>query len=333
MKNTIRGAVAVAAALAAFVPFSALAGGRRVHAADQVLQDNVRQTAGGLEFVDADGIPWSLVTSTDDPVISNRGSGSFHPASAAEVERALNQVSLAAVAALDCDIFLLPYPRRDLLPSSAGRHAIYVSPGVYDYAAGPLHMVVVHEMGHVVQQQALPDADTAGWQRYRELRGLTDPARYNATAAHRDRPHEIFAEDFRFLFGGAQANYSGTIENPDLCLPDDVPGLREFFEEIVAGRDSRLAAVPPSLAAWPSPFRLRATLCFTLPRAESGARVDILDVSGRLVRSFETAADGGEHLLSWDGLDATGSPAPSGTYFARLAAGQQRAACRLILAR
>jgi hypothetical protein len=43
------------------------------------------------------------------------------------------------------------------------------------------------------------------------LRGL-DASRYQANAVHALRPHEVWAEDFRALFGGAIATSNGTIE-------------------------------------------------------------------------------------------------------------------------
>ena len=60
-------------------------------------------------------------------------------------------------------------------------------------------------------QCRIPD-DADGWTRYRALRGIGGASVCNASAPHADRPHEIFAEDFR-PFGGDLANYSGTIEN------------------------------------------------------------------------------------------------------------------------
>jgi hypothetical protein len=71
-------------------------------------------------------------------------------------------------------------------------------------------------------------------------------------------------------------------------------------------------------AARPNPFRERAELLLSLPRAQ---RVDlaIYDVMGRQVR---TIVDGkrlaaGEHRLAWDGRRNDGAAAGAGVYFVR----------------
>ncbi|MFN0150055.1 MAG: FlgD immunoglobulin-like domain containing protein [bacterium] len=83
----------------------------------------------------------------------------------------------------------------------------------------------------------------------------------------------------------------------------------------------------------PNPFRDTSTFSFTLP--EPGrARVDVFDVSGRLVR---TVADGarasGAHSVVWDGRDASGRDVGAGVYFYRLAAGASTRTTRTVLAR
>jgi hypothetical protein len=56
-------------------------------------------------------------------------------------------------------------------------------------------------------------------------------------------------------------------------------------------------------------------------RAPEGARVavEVISVSGRLVKRFDLTGDGGEHLVSWNGTDAEGARVPAGMYFYRLA--------------
>ena len=51
-------------------------------------------------------------------------------------------------------------------------------------------------------QARLTEADTQVI--YLPLRGITDLNVYSDAAPHADRPHEIFAEDFRALFGNAE---------------------------------------------------------------------------------------------------------------------------------
>jgi hypothetical protein len=92
-------------------------------------------------------------------------------------------------------------------------------------------------------------------------------------------------------------------------------------------------APPTRLTAYPNPFRSLVRLDFVLPDpGMTSAR--ILDVQGRLVRELGTGPKpaGPAHLV-WDGQDEHGRPAPSGVYFAAVAAGPFRRTQRLVLLR
>jgi predicted glutamine amidotransferase len=85
------------------------------------------------------------------------------------------------------------------------------------------------------------------------------------------------------------------------------------------------AAPNPGLGEIRLPLRLR--------RAES-VRCDIWSVNGRLTRSFHAGnLPAGEHLLRWDGLDQSGTEAPSGQYFWRIRAGNDQETRRVTLVR
>jgi flagellar hook assembly protein FlgD len=63
-----------------------------------------------------------------------------------------------------------------------------------------------------------------------------------------------------------------------------------------------------------------AAIRFALARSGGAVTLDVLDVRGRLVRRLAGGPlPGGEHGLDWDGLAASGVPAPPGVYFIRLA--------------
>lgn len=72
------------------------------------------------------------------------------------------------------------------------------------------------------------------------------------------------------------------------------------------------------LPARPNPFNPRTRLAFTLPQAGT-VRIVVFDLAGRAVR---TLVDGsfpqGRHETEWDGCDARGRAAASGSYVARL---------------
>ncbi|MBM3287462.1 MAG: hypothetical protein FJY88_08960 [Candidatus Eisenbacteria bacterium] len=63
-------------------------------------------------------------------------------------------------------------------------------------------------------------------------------------------------------------------------------------------------------------------------------RLGVFDCSGRMVRALEDAVRGpGAHEVSWDGKDDAGRSVPSGTYFARLHAGEYVAVRKMVLLR
>jgi hypothetical protein len=260
---------------------------------------------------------WSLVTSATDPAVSTLGDGSFHPMSVAEVEDALRALGRWTDRA-GGRVLVLPFPRRETLRSSCEEGVIYLSPGIREVHPAHVHSTVVHEVGHLLQGAAAPER-SAAWGRYLELRGLTD-ARFSDLAAHRDRPREIFAEDFRVLFGGGLAQ--GPHENGDLADPRDVPGLRAWFEHALAAAGTADPPAPPE--SYPNPFSTdlagELEIRFRAPGGPAGpATADVFDPAGRRVRAL-AAPDGGGgegRTFRWDGRDSGGSRVASGLYFVR----------------
>ena len=292
-----------------------------VHDATETLRDWCRTDDLGVLWLELPGgARYELVTSIEDPAIANRGDGSFHPFDAAEVVAALAAVSypLDGIAA---DVFILPYPRRLGLSSAAGAGLILRSPGVYPLPREQQHTEVVHELGHVVQRADLPDTDEPGWRRYRSLRGILDTVVYSAAAAHADRPHEIFAEDFRALFGGALANTSGTIENAGLTPPAEVPGLEAFMLSLAG------APLAVTLGAAPNPGR--GPVAFTRGGLVAAVALDLFDASGRRLATLQPVPFGDGQRWTWDGRDAGGRRVEPGVVFARTRDGA--ATARVIL--
>jgi hypothetical protein len=93
---------------------------------------------------------------------------------------------------------------------------------------------------------------------------------------------------------------------------------------------ARLALLPIR----PNPFGPSARLDFELP-ARGTTTLAIYDVNGRLVREMFTGVlAAGAHAVTWDGLEANGTPAPAGVYFVRLAQpGQAPAVEKAVLLR
>jgi FlgD Ig-like domain len=297
--------------------------------------DEVRrmiEVTDGIASLEIDGTRWELITDPASPAISSLGDGSFHPMDRHEVQAAL--AGLRSNGRLPhTRIYILPFPRREILRSSCHGHAILLSPGIRAVSREHVHMTVVHELGHVVQH-AMEERGPGGWQTYLELRDL-DPVRFHAGAAHRDRPAEIFAEDFRFLMGGALATASGSIENPALPTPDQVPGLSLWFRRGLTPDRTEPAPGEVGPQSFPNPFRAstsgRLSVRFVAPAGFQTAPAAIYDLQGRLVRSLDAPPadrDGGV-TFRWDGRDRTGQRVASGTYLVTWAPCHDQGAARV----
>lgn len=284
--------------------------GITVHDAETTLRDFCSQDADGTWwFALPGGARFELVSSIDDPVIVNRGDGAFHPFEASEVRAAL-AATRYPLDAIRADVFILPYPRRNGLTSAAGPGIVLLSPGVRPLSRTHQHAEVVHELGHVVQYALMPDSDHGRWTQYRDLRDIEDAEVYAASSVHADRPHEIFAEDFRALFGGDLATSSGGIENPRLVEPTNVGGLARFM--LMLGG---IADAAPRLAAYPNPAR--GPLKFSRATG-ADAPIDLFDVSGRHVATVEPTRSAVGVEWAWDGRDRSGRRAGGAAVFARV---------------
>lgn len=86
-------------------------------------------------------------------------------------------------------------------------------------------------------------------------------------------------------------------------------------------------------APWPNPSRGAVTFALTLPEA-SAVHLEILDVSGRRVRTFRHGAlAAGRHAFAFDGRSESGSPLPPGSYFARVRTPEGERTRAFVLAR
>lgn len=279
-----------------------------IHDAAETLRDFCRTENGQLVFVLPGGARWELVTSTSDPAVANPGDGSFHAYEPAEVEAALAEVDFP-MRGIAAEVFILPYPRRASLESAAGPGLILLSPGVRPLSRTHQHSEFVHELGHVIQYAIMPDADEPAWNEYMRLRGL-DQGTHQASSPHADRPHEIWAEDFRALFGGTSATSNGTIENAALAYPTQVAGLDRFMESVAVQAAARiqtnLSAVPLGQGA----------VSFSRLGSQASA-LDVFDAQGRRIATVEPSAGADAVVWNWNGTDASGRAIQSSVVFAR----------------
>ncbi len=274
-----------------------------------------------LDFVSRDGYPLRLLISPDPSDILNPAfDGQLHPVRAGQVREALAETRELEGGPTEVVFYCLPgLPEKVGRSFSVGRE-VFLSPTFGPAALPQIAATVVHELGHVVQHDRIPSLDSRAWRTYRDLRGL-DPQTFRADAVHRNRPKEIFAEDFRMLYGGALANYSGSHENHDLVDPARVEGLTEYFHALLVGGYSEGRPVA-EVSNHPNPFNPQTTIEIRL-RPEQIAvaprvKVDIYDLRGRRVRNFDPIPAASVILLPWDGSDDRGQSVASGRYTYRV---------------
>jgi hypothetical protein len=279
-----------------------------------------------------DGRYVPVITDINDPSIWNKGDGAFHPFTMDAAESALRELDHPAMQ-LAIKVYLLPFPRRNILVSSTSGGDVFLSPHVLDIDPTVAAYIVAHEVGHVFHNRYMPDGSSV-WDEYRRLRGIDDPSRFSDTAGHAYRPKEILAEDFRVLFGGEDARLDGRVENVEIALPEAVPGLESFLVRVAR---TTTAARGPAIAAtsYPNPFNpdteIRVTMPTELVDYNAPVAVRIYSVTGALVKDLYSGRASGDFVVRWDGTDRNGRSVASATYFAAVQVGDARETVRLLL--
>ena len=309
MTRGLRAAIIVALlTLAASIPSVGevlTVGDIRIHSVDET-GSYCRQLGGGTYLCFPGTRNWKL---------SSDGR-QYHPMPLEVVVEAVRGVDYP-MGAIDVDILILPVARQELPNSSAEGRVIFLSPGRVPYPLDHVHYTVVHEMGHIVHHVLMPWARRDLWQAYADLRGLP-PSAMAPECEHASRISEIFAEDFRVLFGGSRARCGGQIENHDLASPEDVKGLREFMLSL---RDEWKGRVV--VTASPNPFQSSVVLrAFSLDEPVVFDGLTIYDVRGR--KLWEFAPSPGMDEIVWDGRDQQGRPVAPGVYMLSMSSGSRR---------
>ncbi|MBD3369126.1 T9SS type A sorting domain-containing protein, partial [Candidatus Fermentibacteria bacterium] len=80
---------------------------------------------------------------------------------------------------------------------------------------------------------------------------------------------------------------------------------------------------------FPNPFSGSAEFSLYVP-SSSGARIEIFDMAGRLVRELSYTGGAGDASVVWNGNDSSGKPVSPGMYLGRVSCGDRTEALRLI---
>lgn len=304
----------------------------RVYPADYLAARTVASATRGTLSI-AGGEEIQVITDVNDPLIVNKGDGRFHPLGTALVLDCLDRIEYPGLN-VEVDVFILPYPRVEIISSSAVGRRVFLSPQVLEISQEGASYIVAHEMGHVFQFCHMPFGTDSRWEEYARLRGILGDTRFSESAPHAYRPREIFAEDFRVLFGGPLAFFGGRVENPELPSPVTVLGLEEFCLDLT--RSVPGPSVIASVTSYPNPFNpqteLRVALGSDFQSVSGAVTVRIYDVRGALVRELYAGQSAGPDLrVVWDGRDGEGRQAASSTYFAVVEAGAARMTAKLLM--
>lgn len=109
-------------------------------------------------------------------------------------------------------------------------NSIVVFGTIYNLGKETIHRLAVHELGHQIDFQLMDDNKRL---LYKKIRGIEDSTIYNdSSSIYANRPQEIFAEDFRLLFGG-EASRKASHLNSSLQDPTKMAELKDFFLSLI----------------------------------------------------------------------------------------------------
>jgi hypothetical protein len=144
---------------------------------------------------------------------------------------------------------------------------------------------------------------------------------------------EMLSKDSKVLVWSREGN---SIENAQVISFSGA----QLVSVAAVDRDSRVlettitARITPVAfalhAAYPNPFNPFTNLSFSLPEAASYS-LNIYNVAGQLVRSYQGAGTVGLNVVLWDGKDNAGVEVASGVYFCRLIAAGNSATAKMVM--
>ncbi|MBD3179676.1 MAG: T9SS type A sorting domain-containing protein [Candidatus Latescibacteria bacterium] len=317
----------------------------RIYTPDTIKEEMLRRTPGGNLILEvARGWEYELIEDPSDPAIAYSGDGNFHPHRSMYILEALEEVDVNGnILDIEIKVYLLPFPRRGIVNSTASGYRIFLCPAVLEPEGSTSKCIVTHELGHCVQRRYLPVSRISDWRVYLSMRGFPSREEIDfGCSSHRDDPLEIFAEDFRYLFGGEDSLYPEGVENGSLRSPDEVAGLEDFFCSLVSGSPFSPVeggpTLPVAVSNYPNPFNPATTVRVNLSE-ETVSRnprlnISVYDANGRLVNEIFDRRVGSRTITAgWNGRDRSGASVSSGVYMYVVRAGNLRTTGKMLLLR
>lgn len=124
-------------------------------------------------------------------------------------------------------------------------------------------------------------------------------------------------------FGILDRNVVVWTEDTDVALADSLwRHYQTMFGLSTSERQGDAGALGASIiSVAPNPSSSNVSVRFSIPRRVS-ISLDVFDARGRLVRTLSRGSyDAGLYIERWKGVDETGAPVQSGTYYVRMRAG------------
>lgn len=187
--------------------------------------EDILDECGGKLLLDKQWSTYSFEINSQD----NLANFSLQPVDSVRYGKALAEVDYPLEVAGEYRVYFLPYRLKDypaVMALSFPDDSAVVFASYYEYSPEQLHRLAVHELGHQVGFRLM---DEEKWEEYRRIRGIADQSVYdNSSSIPENRPQEIFAEDFRLLFGSEAARRIPHM-NGVLAPPDKIGGLKEYL--------------------------------------------------------------------------------------------------------
>jgi len=119
---------------------------------------------------------------------------------------------------------------------------------------------------------------------------------------------------------GALAEGRHTVE---IKAWDNLNNSNSATVEFVVRAGSGFALDEETVMNYPNPFRNRTTFTFVMGPGDAEVHIKIFTLSGRLIRTLESAGNDGFNQIEWDGRDEDGDQLANGVYLYKIIATQR----------